>query len=216
MEVGSVVYRASGDSGVVMESAVHNEGFVSVLWESSDSITETSIAELSLHPTSNTGPRNAGNTNNSSSLSLNEKLQILTGLGNPEQREQLKQLMSQVGSLDDGDSMERRAIEGMVDQLLQGAEGRSTSSPVSVEALRAKLSMLAADDPQMLAMSKDQALDSMSPEQLADLNQMLDLALSSRGFSKESNVTEVEISSDFPDTSILKYFGKRPDARFAR
>lgn len=217
MQVGSIVYRASGDSGVVMESTVHRDGFVSVLWECSDSITETRIRELSLQPTSSPNSRNSGARveRTSSSLSLEEKLEILTCVGTPEQQDHVKELLSQIGG--DDSTMGRQVMEGMVDQLLQGLEGRSSSSsPITVDKVRTKLSLLGDDDPRMKAMAEDQALENMGPEQLATLNGMIDMALSSQGLNGGSNIPEVEISKDFPETSILKYYGKRPEGNFAR
>jgi hypothetical protein len=239
MEVGSVVYRAGagaggeGTSGMVMEPEVaHKPGFVDVLWEGAEGVRQTSISELSLQPVSvsvsvseaapesvtgtGTSPvvvAGAGGAGTGTSLSLEEKLQILNGVGSPAQLEQVQEVLGSSELTED--PVQRQQLEGIVDLLLQDAEGRpvQTSSCLSLEEVRTKLALMSIADPELGAALKNTNLDTMNPEQLAKLNAALD---SSQQPRRTTNYTEVDISTDFPDSSMLKYFGQRTDAPFAR
>jgi hypothetical protein len=224
MNVGSVVYGDSGGSGVIMESTVKRDGFVSVLWESSDRVMETPLSQLTLGGESSQIASGTGTSNSNSFLRLKEKMQILANIGGPEQNEeQMKQLNCLPDMLEHMDAEQVRGLESMIDEALHKLGGgggggdaltlasSSTSSPFSssVDTLRAKLALLGEDDPRMLQMATDDALDRMTSDQIASVEAMVDMSL-------EGNVTQVEISTDFPESSILKYFGTRPDGRFAR
>jgi hypothetical protein len=245
MEVGSVVYRAGagagaggeGMSGMVMEPEVaHKPGFVDVLWEGAEGVRQTSISELSLQPVSvsvsesapesvsESAPESvnapvvvagagAGGAGTGTSLSLEEKLQILNGVGSPAQLEQVREVLGSSGLTED--PAQRQQLEGIVDLLLQDAEGMParTSSCLSLEEVRTKLALISIADPELGAALKTTNLDTMNPEQLAKLNAALD---SSQQPRRTTNYTEVDISTDFPDSSMLKYFGQRTDAPFAR
>jgi hypothetical protein len=237
IEVGSVVYRAGagaggeGTSGMVMEPEVaHKPGFVDVLWEGAEGVRQTSISELSLQPlsvsvsVSESAPESvnapvvvagagAGGAGTGTSLSLEEKLQILNGVGSPAQLEQVREVLGSSGLTED--PAQRQQLEGIVDLLLQDAEGMParTSSCLSLEEVRTKLALISIADPELGAALKTTNLDTMNPEQLAKLNAALD---SSQQPRRTTNYTEVDISTDFPDSSMLKYFGQRTDAPFAR
>ena len=103
----------------------------------------------------------------------------------------------------------------MIDQTMQGLhiEGRSVTSSTPVESLRAKIALLGDEDPRMLDMVKDKKLDVMSQSQIATIE---DHSLAARGIAVGGdrgcdNDAVLSISSDFPDTSVLKYFGRRPE-----
>ena len=242
IEVGSVVYRAGagagpggeGTSGMVMEPEVaHKPGFVDVLWEGAEGVRQTSISELSLQPVpvsvsvsesapetvTGTGTMNApvavagaGGAGTGTSLSLEEKLQVLNGVGSPAQLEQVREVLGSSGLTND--PAQRQQLEGIVDLLLQDAEQRPVdrrSCVTSVKEVRMKLAMMAATDPKYDSLSTHANIDTMSSDRLATLNALLDDAL-----HRNSRGAVVKISNDFPVSSILKYFGQRPDTTFAR
>jgi hypothetical protein len=195
IEVGSVVYRAGagaggeGTSGMVMEPEVaHKPGFVDV------------------------AGAGAGGAGTGTSLSLEEKLQILNGVGSPAQLEQVWEVLGSSGLAND--PAQRQQLEGIVDLLLQDAEQRPVdrrSCVTSVKEVRMKLAMLAATDPKYDSLSTHANIDTMSSDRLATLNALLDDAL-----HRNSRGAVMKISNDFPVSSILKYFGQRPDTTFAR
>lgn len=69
-----------------MESEIKREGFVSVLWESSDDITDMPFSELTLQRNSSPvgSPRESSG---SSLLSLKDKIQILASIGSPDDQD---------------------------------------------------------------------------------------------------------------------------------
>jgi hypothetical protein len=102
-----------------------------------------------------------------------------------------------------------------VDLLLQDAEqrpiDRRSRVSTSVKEVRMKLAMLVATDPKYDSLSTHANIDTMSSDRLATLNALLDDAL-----HRNSRGAVMKISNDFPVSSILKYFGQRPDTTFAR
>lgn len=222
MDVGSVVYRVSGGptAGVIMESSVQTEGLVSVLWESSDECQLTPISELTLHQRAITPTGSPIGGSRSSSLSLKDKMQIISSMGSPDDQ---KHFISP-DMLDQLNAEQLQEIENMADQALSGLGLKAANSSTSMETLRAKLEMLGDDDPRMLDMARDEKLAGMSSDQIATVEAMVDQALAARGMaltgSEEGDDTgpnSKNIFTDLPESSILKYFGTRPNGvRFAR
>ena len=205
--VGTVVYRSSGGSGVVMESAVKRDGIVSVLWEDADDITETPLNELM--PIGE-ALRSSMQEDNGDTLTLKEKVEIMMGLGILEEIQEFKQLGISPQLIEELNHEQRRNMESILDQRLCREASGYEPSCASFGTLRSKLSLLGQSDPQFLDFAREGALELLSSDQIATIEAMMDQSLTTE------DITPVELSSDFPESSILKYFGIRPICPFAR
>jgi hypothetical protein len=94
--------------------------------------------------------------------------------------------------------------------------GTSPRSRISVEEVRMNLELMSIVDPELCELKEIIDLDTMSSEQLEQFNQLLASTQDPASNGTDYKLPEIEISTDFPESSILKYFGQRPEAPFAR
>ena len=94
--------------------------------------------------------------------------------------------------------------------------GTSPRSRISVEEVRMNLELMSIVDPELCELKEIIDLDTMSSEQLEQFNQLLASTQDPASNGTDYKLPEIDISTDFPESSILKYFGQRPEAPFAR
>ena len=94
--------------------------------------------------------------------------------------------------------------------------GTSPRSRISVEEVRMNLELMSIVDPELCELKENIDLDTMSSEQLEQFNKLLASTQDPASNGTDYKLPEIDISTDFPESSILKYFGLRPEAPFAR